>query len=68
MAQQRTRWRPDTCACVIDYEWDDDAPIEAREHVPVAIEACPIHPSSDDLVADMATVLAHNRAANASQE
>ncbi len=65
MAKHLTRWRPDTCGCVIEYEWDDAEAEEARQHVPKKIDACPDHPASGDLAADFATILAHNRAANA---
>jgi len=27
-----TRWRPDTCDCVIEYEWDTDVASEDRVH------------------------------------
>lgn len=33
---QTTRWKPDTCECVIDYQWDDAVPAEERVHLPVA--------------------------------
>lgn len=65
MAQHLTRWRPDTCGCVVVYGWDREQPEEVREHVAVAIEPCPLHPASGDLEADFAAILAHNRAANA---
>ena len=26
------RWRPDTCGCILEYEWDDTEPIETRTH------------------------------------
>lgn len=32
MTQHTTRWRPDTCGCVIDYEWNDDVDENARQH------------------------------------
>lgn len=38
-----TRWRPDTCACVLELEWDDEHPEDAREHRPVKIERCAAH-------------------------
>ena len=65
MAKHLTRWRPDTCGCVIEYEWDSDRPEEARRHGPLKLDACPDRPASGDLDADFATILAHNRAANA---
>lgn len=33
--KQITTWRPDTCKCVIHYEWDDAVPVEQRVHTPV---------------------------------
>lgn len=27
-----TQWRPDTCNCIISYEWDETLPIENRVH------------------------------------
>lgn len=32
MAKHTTRWSPDTCSCVIEYEWDDLDPPETRTH------------------------------------
>lgn len=32
MTIQRTRWSPDTCDCIIEYEWDDAEPSETRNH------------------------------------
>lgn len=65
MAKHLTRWRPDTCGCVIEYEWDSDDAEETRVHTPVKIDACPDHPATGDLEADFAAILAHNRAATA---
>lgn len=30
-----TTWRPDTCDCVLHYEWDDTESAETRTHTPV---------------------------------
>lgn len=38
-----TRWHPDTCGCVIDYEWDTETTAETRVHTPVSIQACEHH-------------------------
>jgi hypothetical protein len=27
-----TRWSPDTCDCVLEYEWDTDSPEDTRVH------------------------------------
>ena len=41
---KKTLWRPDTCECVLEYQWDDQDPIEARAHVASRIiVSCPIH-------------------------
>lgn len=32
MAKHITSWRPDTCNCEIQYEWDDTQPQNEREH------------------------------------
>lgn len=44
MAIHRTRWSPDTCGCVVDYEWDDADPAEGRAFTLVGVVArCPAH-------------------------
>lgn len=30
-----TQWQPDTCDCVLLYEWDDEVDAEQRVHTPV---------------------------------
>lgn len=65
MARQVTRWRPDTCGCVVDFEWDSDVPEADRALVCVALEPCSEHPASGDLAADFQAVQEHNRAAHA---
>ena len=32
MTINTTRWSPDTCACVIEYTWDDSVPDSSRVH------------------------------------
>ena len=32
MTIQITRWSPDTCDCIIEYEWDDSIPQDQRTH------------------------------------
>jgi hypothetical protein len=39
-----TRWRPDTCACVLELEWDDTDPEETRAHNAIKVERCEAHP------------------------
>jgi len=44
-----TRWRPDTCECVIDYQWDEKLPLEDRVLTLLAIQhKCPAHASLSD--------------------
>ena len=39
-----TRWSPDTCDCVIDFEWDRDLPVASRVHTGKNIfKDCPDH-------------------------
>ena len=41
---QITRWSPDTCSCIIDYEWDRDLPAISRVHTGKNIvKDCPDH-------------------------
>ena len=39
MAIQRTLWRPDTCGCQFEYEWDDSVSENLRTHTPVRVVA-----------------------------
>lgn len=39
-----TRWSPDTCGCVLEYEWDDSQDENTRTHsFKRIIKACPEH-------------------------
>lgn len=38
-----TRWRPDTCGCVLEYSWDPEVPEGKREHTLVKAEVCETH-------------------------
>ena len=65
MAIKITRWSPDTCPCVIDYEWNDAVPQEARVHVANAIiEACAAHAAVTVPAAHLALVLEENQRKN----
>jgi hypothetical protein len=48
MAIQTTRWRPDTCKCVVDYNWDDQTSEDKREHTLSKIEKCEFHKDFSD--------------------
>jgi hypothetical protein len=48
MTIQTTRWSPDTCKCVIEYEWDDKVPQREREHnVARIVRVCKAHEALD---------------------
>jgi hypothetical protein len=39
-----TTWRPDTCECEIEYEWDDTLNENVRVHkIHEILKACPVH-------------------------
>ena len=62
-----TRWRPDTCGCVLEFEWDDAVPSEERIHTPVnIIKACPVHlsDSKDGIQKHYEKVIDENRSKN----
>lgn len=55
-----TRWKPDTCKCEIEYEWDDSIPQNERVHVfKRFIQQCPHHQE-----ADWSKALQHNQEKN----
>lgn len=45
-----TKWRPDTCGCEIDYQWDADEPAETRVHTPVRTVTCAFHTGTKEKV------------------
>jgi len=59
MTTQTTRWSPDTCACVIDYTWDNEVPEDQRIHTLKTISKCSVHNALDDATA-YSTVLDEN--------
>ena len=49
MTLNRTRWSPDTCGCVIEYEWDDSVPEDQRTHsLSNVVSKCPAHAALTD--------------------
>lgn len=41
---QTTRWKPDTCQCEFEYEWDDSVPEDQRVHTfSNALSQCDLH-------------------------
>lgn len=48
MAKQITRWSPDTCSCVVEYEWDDSESEDVRTHtINKIVEQCLFHKELD---------------------
>ncbi len=44
-----TRWSPDTCGCVVDYEWNDKQPGNIRDHtLKTIVQFCPAHQGLSD--------------------
>lgn len=43
----KTTWRPDTCGCVIVYEWDTEVPEDERTHALISIQKCVRHTAED---------------------
>lgn len=61
---KRTTWYPDTCDCIIEYEWDDSISENLRVHTVVNVQRCPIHLNQLSDVACFATVNAENTLKN----
>jgi light-regulated signal transduction histidine kinase (bacteriophytochrome) len=60
-----TRWSPDTCGCVIEYQWNtEDAP-QARTHsIKNIVKACPAHANLADKADHFEKVKEENRRKN----
>lgn len=59
------RWRPDTCECVIEYQWDDTVDEDNRTHaVSSIIQACEFHSSAKNQAAHFAEVVTENQKKN----
>ncbi len=43
MKIQRTRWKPDTCGCIVEYTWDSDLPEDKRVHTVHSVNTCKEH-------------------------
>ena len=57
---RRTLWKPDTCPCEIEYEWDDTLPAGQRVHTPVRSVKCPAHAGAATLAEHHADLLDEN--------
>lgn len=44
MTFKTTRWSPDTCGCIVEYDWDDAVSQEQRSHLfRGTVNACLVH-------------------------
>lgn len=60
-----TRWSPDTCDCIIEYQWNTDQPEESREHTASAIvRKCEAHQSASDPSEILSTISDENQRKN----
>lgn len=60
-----TTWHPDTCDCVISYEWDDQDPEATRVHTAVDSKVCEVHKQHEgNHVNAMAAVMDENTRKN----
>ena len=60
-----TRWRPDTCGCELEYEWDDTENENVRTHsISKVLKACPAHGGFVDKKNHYDAVLDENRRKN----
>ena len=58
-------WKPDTCDCEIEYEWDDSVLTEQRVHtVSKIIKCCDAHKNLTDKVQNYNTVVNENTRKN----
>ena len=64
MTIQTTEWRPDTCGCVLYYEWDDTTPSASRVHTPVNSIKCSFHANQATHSATYNSVLDENSRKN----
>jgi hypothetical protein len=63
--KQITRWGPDTCECVIEYEWDDAVPDSQRTHtISKIVSKCSAHSKLSDGETHFLNVLDENTTKN----
>ena len=64
MTIKRNLWKPDTCDCEIEYEWDDSVTEASRVHTPVSIKRCSVHNDISVLADSYNTLLSENTRKN----
>lgn len=59
------KWSPDTCGCVLQYQWDDSLPSEQRVHVALpADKLCSAHNHLTDHIEHHSKIVAENQNKN----
>lgn len=62
---RKNTWKPDTCDCEIEYEWDDSVPQEQRTHtISNVVKACPAHDTHNNKEDHFKSVLDENQSKN----
>ncbi len=62
---QTTRWSPDTCGCVVEYQWDDAVSADQRTHaVSNVVTKCAAHATTPDHAAHFTKVNDENKRKN----
>jgi len=65
MKMNSCEWRPDTCDCVLEYEWDEDLPLEERTFSVKSIQKkCKHHDKTDKDKDHFEVILEENRRKN----
>lgn len=65
MTLKTTRWKPDTCGCVIEYEWDSESPESVRVHSVSSVKnKCKWHLNDTNDIACYEKVLNENKTKN----
>lgn len=60
-----TRWRPDTCECELEYQWDDTESEDIRTHtIANVVKACSAHALVVDKTQHYSKVLDENQRKN----
>ena len=60
-----TRWRPDTCGCELEFEWDNEVSLDKRTHLPGKyVVKCAAHNHIEDNTRHFESVLEENRRKN----
>lgn len=69
MRMTKNIWKPDTCGCILEFEFDADEPAGTRVHTPTECKrACLHHPNDEGHVKHYEKVLKENQLKNRALE